>query len=149
MTLFGSEDRLDLISAGERGGSEQVSSNTDEISDDSYFHMGIAGWQLTLSDKVKNDLHYALCRISQDESIAGFTDVNGNAWAQYLRDELTIASSNALKWHAGVDIQKVPYNLLLAFLTIKTTWFTIPPATTWAPTRPTAFWNGNRPRDSP
>jgi TonB family protein len=115
ITFFGSEDKLDLLSASERGGSDQVSSNTDEISDDSYFHMVIADWQWTLSDKVKNDLHYALCRISQDESIAGFTNVNGSAWAQYYRDELTIESSKALKWHAGADIQIVPYNLTLAF----------------------------------
>jgi len=115
VTLFGSEDNLQLISSNERGGSNQISSNTDEISDLSYFHMGIAGWQLTISDKIKNDLHYALCRLSQQESIAGFTNVNGNAWAQYLRDELTIASSNAVKWHAGVDIQAVPYNLDVSF----------------------------------
>jgi TonB family protein len=119
VTFFGSEDNLQLISASERGGSNQVSSNTAEISDLSYFHMGIAGWQWTLSDKVKNDLHYSLCRLSQQEDIAGFTSANGNAWAQYLRDELTVASSNEVKWHAGVDIQEVPYNLILAYINNK------------------------------
>ncbi len=116
VTFFGSEDNLDLISSSERGGSNQISSNTNEISDLSYFDMGIAGWQWTLSDKVKNDLHFALCRISQQESIAGFTSANGNTLARYLRDELTIASSNALKWHAGIDIQAIPYSLDLSYI---------------------------------
>ena len=111
VTLFGSNDNFDLISANGRGGSNQVSSNTNEVSYLSYFHMGIADWQWTISDKVKNDLHYALGLVSQDESFAGLVDVNYNTWAQYLRDELTIASSNAVKWHAGVDIQRVPLTL--------------------------------------
>ncbi len=119
VTLFGSEDNLQLIASSERGGSNQISSNTSEISDLSYFTMGIAGWQWTISDKVKSDMHFALCRLSQQESIAGFTNVNGNALAKYLRDEFTFAASNALTWHTGVDIQVIPYNLDLAYFNNK------------------------------
>jgi TonB family protein len=112
LTLFGSGDNLDIIMDQARGGSSRIG-DTKKATNDAYFHLGIAGWDWNLTKKIKNELHYALCDINQFTAAVGQVNVTGKAWAHYLRDELTYSPTDIFKTTAGLDIQVIPYDLIL------------------------------------
>jgi outer membrane receptor protein involved in Fe transport len=113
LTFFGSEDKLDLITNAARGGSVEIDNQTNEVSSDTYFHMGIAGWNWDVSKELKNEFHYALCYYDQGTAAFGFVKVNSSALAHYIRDRLSLSVSDALTWNFGVDMQIIPFNLNL------------------------------------
>jgi TonB family protein len=112
-TFFGSKDKLTLVSSEIRGGSAQINDQTNEVGSETYFHLGIAGWDFDINKKLRNELRYALCYLDQSFIAAGRIKIGGNSLAQYLRDEFSYIVSDALKWHFGLDMQYVPYNLLM------------------------------------
>jgi TonB family protein len=116
VTLFGSQDKLDLIVNEARGGgSSEISDDKNRISSVVTFHLGIAGWDWDIGKKSRNELRYAACKINEDDGVLGIVTIKGNAVAHYLRDEYSFAASEALKLHLGADMQFVPYNLDMAF----------------------------------
>lgn len=116
LTLFGSGDRLDFTVNEVRGGTSQIDAEKNRATDDTYFHLGIAGWDWKISNRFNNSLRYALCNLTQNTKAFGFFKVNGSALAHYLRDEFSFAASDALTANAGLDVQVIPYKLNLTTL---------------------------------
>jgi TonB family protein len=116
VTLFGSQDKLDLIvNAARGGGSSEISEDKERISSKTTFHLGIAGWDWEINKKARNELRYAACKISENYGVLGIVKIKGDGVAHYIRDEFSFAASDNLKLHLGADIQIIPYDLDMAF----------------------------------
>jgi TonB family protein len=116
VTLFGSQDKLDLIVNGARGGgSSEISDDKDRISSTTTFHLGIAGWDWEIGKRSRNEFRYAACKIKEDDGILGIVTIKGDGIAHYIRDEYSFTASDNLKLHLGADIQIIPYDLDMAF----------------------------------
>jgi TonB family protein len=114
LTLFGSKDRLDLITSQVRGGSTEISSATNEVSDEQYFHMGILGWDWDIGPSLRNEFRYSLTKYVSGVSAFGFLDVQADELAHYIRDQFTYMRSDNLKLNFGADMAITPYSLDLA-----------------------------------
>jgi TonB family protein len=112
-TFFGTKDRLDLISSRVRGGSTDVDQQTNSFNNDQYFHMGIAGWDWTVSPTVTNELRYAMVYYFTGVSAFGRVKVEGSTLAHYIRDQYSIAANDRLKINIGCDMAIIPYDLTL------------------------------------
>ena len=81
VTLFGSQDKLDLIVNEARGGgSSEISDDKDRISSVTTFHLGIAGWDWEIGKRSRNELRYAACKINENDGVLGIVTIKGNAW---------------------------------------------------------------------
>jgi TonB family protein len=113
LTLFGAQDKLDLLSSGSNGGSVQISDQVNKLSSSELFNMGIFGWDWDINNQFKNELHYALCNIDNGTSAFGIFDVHGTSLAHYFRDQVSYKTSDNLTLNFGADMQYIPYDLIL------------------------------------
>jgi len=113
LTLFGAQDKLDLLSSNSNGGSVQISDQVNKLSSSDLFNMGIFGWDWDINSQFKNELHYALCKIDNGTSAFGSVDVHGTSLAHYFRDQLSYKTSDNLTLNFGADMQYIPYDLIL------------------------------------
>ncbi len=113
LTLFGSKDRLDLITGQVRGGSSDITSATNELSSEQYFDMGILGWDWDIDPSLKNEMRYSLTKYVTGITAFGFLNMQGDELAHYFRDQLAWSLSDRLKINFGADMSIVPYQLTL------------------------------------
>ena len=113
LTLFGSKDRLDLITGQVRGGSSDITSATNELSSEQYFDMGILGWDWNIDPSLKNEMRYSLTKYVTGITAFGFLNMEGDELAHYFRDQLAWSLSDRLKINFGADMSIVPYQLTL------------------------------------
>jgi TonB family protein len=111
LTMFSSEDKMEMITSAVRGGSVEVDESTNALKTKTAFQMGIAGWDWDIGKKLKNELRYSLCYFDLGLSAFGFFKVNGASYSHYFRDQLSWSSSDALKWNFGADMEITPYDL--------------------------------------
>jgi TonB family protein len=111
VTLFGAQDRMDMTFNEVRSGSRQIDDQTNKFESNTFFHMGIVGWDWRISPKIKNEMTYALCDLHEGFKAFGWFKWKGTSLAHYIRDELSFEPSNTLTCTAGLDIQVAPYDL--------------------------------------
>jgi TonB family protein len=113
LTLFGSKDKLDLITSQVRGGSTEIDAATNSLTSEQYFHMGILGWDWTLSPLWKNELRYSLTKFSGGIAAFGFFKMQGDELSHYFRDQLSYSPNDRFSLNGGVDAFIEPYDLTL------------------------------------
>jgi TonB family protein len=132
LTLFGSQDYMKVIMSGMRGGSQDISDETGQLSMRTTFHMGIAGWTWTPTPFVKNELIYSLSYNNQYTSAFGFVKTEQTAWIHHLRNQTSITLAPNATLNAGLDAEVFPVDFELIMPsaadtvsrdTIKNWWF--------------------------
>ncbi|MBN2035187.1 MAG: TonB-dependent receptor [Chitinispirillaceae bacterium] len=118
-TLFGAQDRLDLVVNEVRGGSSRVDEETNRATTDISFNMAISGWDWDLTSRLRNELRYAICDLTEQSKAFGYFTVDGGALAHYIRDQFSMKFSEAFTWNLGLDVQVIPYDIDLTTLNAK------------------------------
>jgi outer membrane receptor protein involved in Fe transport len=111
LTVFSSNDKMEMITTAARGGSKEIDENTSELNMNTYFQMAIAGWDWDIDKKLKNNFRYAICDFSEDMGAFGFVKVKERSLAHFFRDDVKWTLSDAFSFTLGADVQYVPYNL--------------------------------------
>jgi TonB family protein len=122
LTLFGSQDYMKLIMSSSRGlGTEDISSEINQVNTTTTFNMGIANWTWAISPSVKNDLTYAFTYLEDKTSVFGFMKVQQQIYYHQIKDQASITLSPTLTVNAGVDLQLYPVDINLTMLSFSDT----------------------------
>lgn len=114
VTAFGSRDKLELIYEGAgNGGSEELGDASDRFETQTTFHMGMAGWDFEINDKLTNQFRYALTGQASYTSVFGFAKWEDDYVLNNFRDQLTYKPKDKLTVNFGVDAYVFPYDLVL------------------------------------
>ncbi len=117
LTLFGSQDELQLITRPIRGGLPNVGDGSDQVNQKTFFNMGIAGWDWTVSPSVKNSFTYSLTYGDKYLSVFNFVKSDQRAWIHNLRNQTALTLSPDLTMNVGLDAQVYPANFYLDMIT--------------------------------
>ncbi|MBD3321561.1 MAG: TonB-dependent receptor plug domain-containing protein, partial [Chitinivibrionales bacterium] len=104
LTAFGAKDKLELISTDVRGGSLEIDDETDRISTNLYFHMGILGWDYDITEQLTNELRYSFLYLVQELSAFGFVKAEAVGKGHHIRDALTWELNPQFTLKGGLDI---------------------------------------------
>jgi TonB family protein len=103
LTFFTSDDEMKFIIENIRGGSSQISSAADELSQSNTFRTLLYGYDQTISASLKNSLRLAYTDMNTVQNIFAFAHDQRDIYGSYIRDQLTYAESDRLKVMGGVD----------------------------------------------
>lgn len=113
LTLFGSQDQMKLITMPIRGGISSIGDGSDQLSTHTLFHMGIAGWNWSISPTVKNELTYSLTYGDEYASIFNFVKWDQKAWLHSLRNQTAVTLAQNATLNIGLDAQVYPVDFYL------------------------------------
>ena len=103
LTFFTSDDELKFIIPDVRGGSPEVSSAENEISESNTFKTLLFGYEQTISTSLQNSLRFAFSNMGTSQNILAFFRDDRNINGVYLRDQLDYTRSDRLKLMGGID----------------------------------------------
>jgi TonB family protein len=113
VTVFGSGDRFKLIYPSMAGGSKEVDEATDAAKMRTTFHIGLAGWDWTLSPMVKNSLRASFTYENAMFSLFGIVKSTQEPYMYYVRDQLTWDLRKTLRLNLGADVSLMDENLTI------------------------------------
>ena len=103
LTFFTSDDELKFIIKNVRGGTTEVSSAADELSQSNTFKTLLYGYEQTISGSLQNSLRFALSNMGTSQNILSFYRDVRNVYGVYLRDQFSYTRSDRLKLIGGID----------------------------------------------
>ena len=103
LTFFTSDDEMKFIIENVRGGSTEISSASDELSQSSVFKTLLYGYDQTFSAALRNSLRLAYTDMNTVQNIFSFAHDQRDVFGSYIRDQLTYTESDRLKLMGGVD----------------------------------------------
>jgi len=104
LTFFASTDEMKFVFSNIRGGSTEVSSAADELSQTKAFKTLLYGYEQTISSSMQNSLRLALMNQSIKMNLLSFYRDNRDINGLCLRDQLNYTFSGKLKMTAGIDV---------------------------------------------
>ncbi len=112
-TLFGARDSMGVFFPDFRGGSEEVSEQTENFTMKTMFHMLSAGLESRISDRFQNSLRLSGTYGSDRFSVFGMMKIEEHSYMSYIRDQLSYKASDRITVNAGLDIDLLNHSMVL------------------------------------
>lgn len=116
LTAFLMTDQAKFIIKEVRGGSTEVSTAKDEISQSLDFQTLIYGWNSRVSDRMENELRLQWGRSPTRFNIFSFVNADFVSNGGYLRDEFGWTLNDRWKVNSGLDLELVDIDYTLKIL---------------------------------
>ncbi len=116
LTGFTFKDAMKFIIQDVRGGSNEVSTAKDEISQETKNQMLIFGYDTDLSDKARNELRFSLATADLSFNILSFTAMDFSAHRTTVRDELSFKLNDKVTLRPALDLELTPADYTLRIL---------------------------------
>lgn len=104
-TLFLGKDAFKFIASEVRGGSDEVSSEENVLSQELGFQKLLLGYDRDLPGDFRNEARLAYTRNQTFFNVFGFLRLDIRSAGLYLRDELSWRMNDLFNWRAGADLQ--------------------------------------------
>jgi len=115
-TVLGVKDSMAMIFEDIRGGSSDVDENTDQLNYGKRFGLVVAGWDATLTERLKNSLRYGLVHGSGKMSAFGMFKLTLGGYYHTVRDQADLRLSDKLTLSAGLDLTIKPVHGTTTFV---------------------------------
>ncbi|MBL8029461.1 MAG: TonB-dependent receptor [Fibrobacteres bacterium] len=117
VTGFFGADMFKFITTAVRGGSSDISSEQNVLSQEIKFNKGIIGFDYDISDNLKNELRFAAQNTSTLFNVFSFFRIDLQMNGFYVRDELTHKLDDNISARYGIDMQADSVTYEIAALT--------------------------------
>jgi len=113
LTYSTSTDKLEVYSSEFRGGSEEITDDTNAALAEDWFQMGLLGLNSKIFGNLNNEFRLSMVDYSGTGSFFGFEQWEYTGWEIYFRDEMQYSPSKYFKVKPGLDlsVEKWDYSL--------------------------------------